>query len=249
MDQYNAGDSDTQTEFTLLYLDEDGYRHEIGTRSYGSSSATDLRWINAFAVQFSSLDPPIATTDKGSKSLYLQVRTTSSSRANGFHMWAGPPHGLHPDVSARNAVLESDPEEGDTEGVAIYGQGKLPVNVAPARTPITMTLAYVPPAAAGHALRVFNFDMDNQDASPSGQVTFYLEGAPDFSPQAGQLSQDGGSGTWAATALQLPSANQFFGAYLKVAYTDNTPYSANASTWRLEYDDLVTQLASVRLIQ
>jgi hypothetical protein len=247
MDQVSSYTT-TETEYTLLYFDTDGYRHEIDSRSWGADNAvTDVRWVTAFTVRLSDY-PDIFTTDSGSRSFYLEVSTTSGERANGFHLWAGLPHTLPDDLDSRNAALLANPDREDTGGVFVYGQGYLPLNTYPSHTPITMTLAYIPPEAAGHIVTVYNFDLDCP-SSPASQVEFYLDGTPAFSPQAASISCDGSGGAWASTALQLPGPDKFFGAYLRARYSDGTALSGNASTWRLEYDDLVTQLATVRLVQ
>jgi Flp pilus assembly protein TadG len=234
----------TETEYTLLYFDTDGYRHVIDTRGWGDDNpVTDMRWVTAFTVRLSDY-PDIFTTDSGSRSFYLEVGTTSGGRANGFHLWAGPPNTLPDDLDSRNAALLANPDREDTGGVFVYGQGYLPLNTYPAHTPITMTLAYIPPEAAGHTVSVYNFDLDCLSGS---QVEFYLEGTPSFSPQAASISC---TGAWASTALQIPGPDRFFGAFLRARYTEgSTSWTGNESTWRLEYDDLVTQLATVRLVQ
>jgi Flp pilus assembly protein TadG len=234
----------TETEYTLLYFDTDGYRHVIDSRSFGADNViTDMRWYNTFTVRLSDY-PDIFTTDSGSRSFYLEVGTPSGGRANGFHLYAGLPHTLPDDLDSRNAALRADPDREDTGGVFIYGQGYLPLNTYPSHTPITMTLAYIPPEAAGHTVSVYNFDLDCLSGS---QVEFYLEGTPSFSPQAASISCDG---VWQATNLQLPGPDRFFGGFLRARFREGgTSWTGNESTWRLEYDDLVTQLATVRLVQ
>ena len=198
------------------------------------------------AFRLTSSDyPDIITSDTGSKSLYLQVETTSGGRANGFHLWAGAPYppSLPRNVNARNATLLGDPSQEDTGGVAIYGQGRLPMAIYPARTPITMTLAYIPPEAAGYTLRVQNFDLKD----PWGlglDLEFDFEGAP-FTPVDGDISLNG---AWAGTNLQIPGPDQFFGAFLLARYREVAFPNGNGATWRVEFDDLVTQLATVRII-
>ncbi len=97
---------------------------------------------------------------------------------------------------------------------------------------------------AGHAVRVSNFDLD----CPGSTLTFSMDGAPTFSqpPGGGQISCNA---VWDDTVLQIPPENEFFGAFLMAHYDEGTGHRSNVATWRLEYDDLVTPLATVRIVE
>lgn len=256
----------TQTEYRLYYHkqlpDQSILREPIGTTFVGGAddSTTDMQWALAWTVDVNCDDglcdvPDIVESGDGSRSLYLEVDGITGWSKNGWDLWAGPPptDTVPVNVNDRNIFLLQNPWSHDSGGIVTFGSGYLPftVNVDGYTEPITMTFAFVPPAAVGVGINLYHFD---NDAGTLGQtVDYYLEGVDEWHYQ-GTLSLDG---TWSTTTnylYQAPGARdhdsaavpeEFYGAYLKARYRAGF---VDSSTWRLEYEGLVGDVF-VRLIQ
>jgi hypothetical protein len=266
----------TETEYRLYYHkqlpDQSILRQDIGTYlGSANDSSTDMRWVLAWTVDVSCDDddctasggcpddfcsvPDIVEGDDGSRSLYLEVDGISGWSENGWDLWAGPPttDTVPVDINDRNLYLLENEWSHDSGGIVTFGSGYLPlnVNVDAATEPISVTFAFVPPAALGVGINVFHFD---NDAGSLGQtIDYYLEGVEDWHYQ-GTLSLNG---TWSAAQNYVyqppgsrdhdsaPIPDEFYGGYLNARYRASF---LDSSTWRLEYEGVVGDI-SVRLIQ
>jgi hypothetical protein len=255
----------TQTEYRLYYHrqlpDQSIMREEISTYEGGANDlTTDMQWVVAWTIDIDCGDgacdvPDIAVTEDGSRSLYLEVDGVTGWSENGFDLWAGPTttDTVPLNVNERNLYLLNNPWSHDSGGIVTFGSGYLPLNVNldAASEPMTVTFAYVPPAAAGVGINVFHFD---NDAGSLGQaIHYYLQGVDEWHYE-GTLSLNG---TWSTSHdydYQPPGSRdhdsaevpeEFYGGYLKARY--NTSF-LDTSSWRLEYEGVVGDMF-VRLIQ
>jgi hypothetical protein len=252
----------TTTSYTLYYMDANNARHDLATYTKGGASSdanTDLLWTTPAGffpyVEATSPNyccPNIAVAEDGSRNLFLEVEPTAGSSENGFDLWAGPLRLIDKDVNYRNVRLLEDPDLQSSGGVVITSIGYLPLNVN-VDTMFTVTLAYIPPEAAGVYINVANFDNDcpcgndceAEEEAPrcSGWgckgLDFYLEGVPNFH-EYGIISR---GNQWGENSFQIPEI--FFGGYLKAVYYTS---KYDTSSWRAEYEGVVGS-TFVRLIR
>lgn len=272
--------ADTTTEYRLYYYTTSGDRVNIATYTGqpNNSDNTDLRWVcpggNApqdpqnhivgygqfaadpsFEVNLADLDGIVVNED-GSRSLYLEVQSTSGWSENGFDLWAGPAtytntYIIPADVNERNIWIEQQRALGvaqphNSQGITVYGMGILPLNVNQDTT-YTVTLAYIPPEARGIDLCVYHWDTDVGGRS----VYYWFEGYP-RSTVMGTLSA---GNSWTATpdnydfdagCDRVSVPDDFVGGYLYAQYTMG---AQDTSTWLLQYQKPIPSVSFVRLIQ
>jgi Flp pilus assembly protein TadG len=256
---YTADPHNTTTRFSLYYLDENNGRHDIASYTKGgadSDADTDLQWVTPANLRFQLSDyPDVAVAENDSRSFFLEVEPTAGSSENGFDLWAGPvsAYPVPKEVNARNVyLLRYGLDRHDSGGIVITSIGYLPLNVN-VDTTFTVTLAYIPPEAAGVYINVDNFDNDCpcggrcEQALPAPRcggwgcrgLDFYLEGVPSFH-EYGIIST---GNQWGENRFQIPE--NFFGGYLKAVYLTS---QYDTSSWRAEYEGVVDN-TFVRLIK
>ena len=250
----------TTTRYTLYYLSQgDNVKHVIASYTKGgadSDAGTDLQWVTPANFRFRLSDyPDVAVAEDGSRSFFVEVEPTAGYSENGFDLWAGPasPYPVPKDVNQRNVyLLRNGLDRHDSGGVVVTSIGYLPLNVN-VDTTFTVTLAYIPPEAAGVYINVANFDNDcpcgsNCAASlPAPRCSgwgckgldFYLEGVPGFHEFA--IISRGNQ--WGENRFQIPE--NFFGGYLRAVYYTS---QYDTSSWRAEYEGIVGN-TFVRLIK
>jgi hypothetical protein len=258
---YNA-----TTQYTLYYYRQRGdgslERHDLASYTKGGAnddSDTDLRWVcpggslpddpsdtdyGSFEVD---VDPESPTTDTpgiyvnpvdGSRALFLDIEAISGASENGFDLWAGPRYINLPDnINDLNIYLIEHEGARDEAGVVVYGIGHLPMNSNhDATSPVTVTLAFVPPEWEGRTMYVDQFDND----SGTTGITFFFDSIPmsDWS-YGGTLAPGGQWGTNEFTIPSVPTYT-FYGGYLQAAYdagshdTFGWKLGADATPWLVE---------------
>jgi hypothetical protein len=200
----------------------------------------------SFEVDMNTLTD-IQVNEDGSRSLFLEVEATEGWSENGFDLWAGPRTAANlampADLNARNVYIDRLRYQGnqtphDSGGVICYGSGHLPLNVNQDAT-YKVTLAYIPPEAAGDWIRVYHWDTD----VGGNYIKYYFEGFP--GETGGTLS---GNGSWTPPSdgfdrVYVPDG--FVGGFLYAEYSQG---GQDTSTWRMEYEDIVGD-TFVRLIE
>ncbi|MDY7040783.1 MAG: hypothetical protein SVX38_07960, partial [Chloroflexota bacterium] len=256
---YTAADN-TTTNYNLYYLQAGtNARRDIASYTKGGADAdanTDLQWVTPASLRFQLADySDIAVAEDGSRFFFLEVEPTAGSSENGFDLWAGPvsEYPVPKEVNARNVyLLREGLDRHSSGGIVITSIGYLPLNVN-VDTTFTVTLAYIPPDAAGVFLNVANFDNDCPCGSACAQalaaprcsgwgcrgLDFYLEGVPSFH-EYGIIST---GNQWGENRFQIPQT--FFGGYLKAVYYTS---QYDTSSWRAEYEGVVDS-TFVRLIK
>lgn len=220
-----------------------------GVSGYGSFPAS-------FEVDMDSLTDIIRAEDN-SRSLYLEVQATSGYSENGFDLWAGPATsdnvnywgGERANVNVRNVWIDKQRYDGvlyphNADGIVVFGRGVLPLNVNHS-TMYTVTLAYIPPVAAGIDICVYHWDTD-----VGGDSIFYsFEDYP--GETEGELSEgnswgppwnDGNDLALGCDLVSVP--DDFVGGFLYARYKMG---GQDTSVWRLEYQSPVGD-SFVRLI-
>ena len=160
----------TNTKYTLYWdkgTSDPSDDVEVGTRSYGNDSTTDMQWINAFEFNRNSYQ---------GGNFRLNVKSLSGSSENGFDLRAGP---------KRTSTQQFNP----TNGTSIQAEGHLPINFNESGT-TKMTLGTVPKEAAGGQLIITKFDTDIN----SKTITYTCDQLPGKS-WPGKLSADGAFAT------------------------------------------------------
>ena len=245
---YLAERADDSVEKVLIasYMGEpDGWHTDLTWVCPGGSAPNDphsgVTGYNGFPASFevnTNNLTDIVLEDDGSRSLFLEVQGVSGWSENGFDLWAGPATdeniNMPAGVNERNLYIEQQRAQGvqtphDSSGMVVYGSGVLPLNVNQS-TMYTVTLAYIPPEAAGIHVRVYHWDTDVGGQS----ITYKFEGYPTEYP--GVLS---GGNSWKPPEtgydrLQVPG--DFVGGFLYAQYRVGRQHT---STWRLEYEEPV----------
>jgi hypothetical protein len=222
----------------------------------------------SFEIDMTKLDG-IEAGDDGSRSLFLEVETTSGWSENGFDLWAGPVTtdnvdywgGQRAQVNARNLWIDRRRAGGegnphDSGGVVTFGRGILPLNVNTG-VEYTIDLAWIPEVAQGINLCVYKWDTD----IGSEKVCYSFEGFPVWGEEGstcdpgeieGQLS---GGNSWTPEndnynfpegCDTVPIPEGFVGGYLSARYEMG---ANDSSTWLMEYQQPVPGSSYVRLIQ
>lgn len=134
-------------------------------------------------------ETPDIYIDPGSRAryLYLDVVGLDGYSENNFEMWAGPPKSVYEvpsEVNARNMFVLNQIFVGQTlpsilhphssDGVVIYGLGRLPMNSNTANR-VDIPLAAVSGQFAGQNIRVSLFDAD---AGAAGPIYFFFDTIP-----------------------------------------------------------------------
>ena len=208
----------TTTKYTLYYdrgtPDDPTDDVEIDTRSYGNTSATDMRWNSVFNL---NRDAAAYLKDAQGNAVVgnfrLNVTSTSGESENGFGLRAGP-------TRTGSTPFNS------TNGTKINGVGHIPINFNIDGT-ATIRLGTVPTSAAGKEVIIRKFDTDVQASNGAANtVTYTCSTLPGFS-YSGKLS---GNGLFATDTIPVPAS-----------YTEgvwSVTYSAgrqDTSMWDMSY--------------
>jgi hypothetical protein len=189
---------------------------QVATVTIGPSNST-YRLVWAVPPGFS-----FDTATHGTGSYRVNVKTTSGSGGNAYHMRAGPP---------RSGGAAFNP----SNGTSLAGEGKLQMFFQSNAT-VTWNLGYIPAEAAGMKLHIKKFDTDIGATSityndTSGQISW-----------TGQLSSNG---TWKEDVFTVPS--NYPGGTLRAIYTAG---QTDTSVWEMWYEGVIAgQPGRVRLVQ
>lgn len=188
----------------------------IATSSYGNTSSTDMQWVTPSGFNFNS-------ATYGTGTYRLNVKPTDGASENGFNLRAGPPRASGVAFNASN-------------GTSITATGRLPMNFNTSGT-VTVTLGYVPAAAAGGAMYIDKFDTDVGAVS----ITYRCD---TLSGQSwpGVLS---GNGLWAKDTIQIPDT--YTGGTWTATYQAGVQ---DTSVWSMSYSRIAAGTpGKVRLVQ
>jgi hypothetical protein len=188
----------------------------IATATIGPSNSTyKLKWAVPPGFSFDS-------ATYGTGNYRINVKTTSGTGGNAYHMRAGPPRGSGQSFNPNN-------------GTSLSGVGRLQMFFQADGT-VTWNLGYIPPEAAGTTLHIKKFDTDIGAQSitytdTSGYINF-----------TGMLSTNG---TWKEDVYTIPS--NYPGGTLRAIYTAGR---TDTSVWEMWYEGVLAgQPGLVRLVQ
>jgi Putative Flp pilus-assembly TadE/G-like len=197
----------------------------LGSRSYGSDSSSDMRWVSPSGFTFDRAQYP---TGK----FRLNVKSTSGSSENGFNLRAGPPHNLTasstPGWNSSTGWAHTPSEDAWYNAYGKYsaiptitGTGKLPMNFNVSGT-VTVTMGYIAAQAASGQLFIDKFDTD--------------VGAKSIVYSCDTLSQTwpgtlAANGTWARDTIPLPDnyAGGIWTATYQAGVQDTSIWSITSS--------------------
>lgn len=131
--------------------------------------------IDSFEINLNSDVPSIVVDPStGARYIYLDVTAESGASENGFEIWAGPPiyaETTPSDVNARNLLALNQPGSHNSQGVAIFALGRLPMNSI-YTNPVDIPLVFIGPEQAGETVTVSLFD---SDAGADPPITFFFD--------------------------------------------------------------------------
>jgi hypothetical protein len=190
----------TTTRYRLYYDNDtpDNINDDvlINTKSYGNDSTTDMKWAKVFNFNRASY---------GAGNFRLNATTTAGSSENGFNL----------------RVNKAGQTFNANNGTSITAQGHLPMNFNQGGN-ATITIGYVPAAAAGATLDIRKFDTD----VGSQQVIYTCDTLPGMS-WTGVLS---GNGQFTTDTLNIPA--NYTGGNWKATYTAG---AQDTSVWEMSY--------------
>ena len=188
----------------------------VATATIGPSNSTyKLKWAVPSGFSFNS-------ATYGAGNYRVNVKTTSGTGGNAYHIRGGPPRGSGVPFNPNN-------------GTSLSGVGRLQMFFQNDAT-VTWNLGYIPPEAAGMILHIKKFDTDIGAQSityndTSGYINF-----------TGTLSTNG---TWREDVYTIPS--NYPGGNLRAIYTAGRN---DTSVWEMWYEGVIAgQPGRVRLVQ
>ena len=170
-----------------------------GVRDLGDHQ-TDMRWVSPGGsmsydqVQPVPVDPSsekdfeldivndlsgiLTDASTGDRYVYLDVTAISGSSENGFEIWAGPANyteTVPSEVNARNLKTLNEPGAHSSEGVAVFGLGRVPMNSNYGNM-VDIPLAFVGSEFSGSSIFANLYDSDSGAEPP---ITFYFNSIPE----------------------------------------------------------------------
>lgn len=162
---YGSYTTTTTTKYTLLFTNgtaDTSDDIELGTASYGGSSATDMQWVRPNGFQINLDDPRWGDLEYSSTAFRVNVQSTDGTSENGFLLRAG---------ESRDDPNDS-PTFNSNNGTSLTAQGKIPINFNQSGS-VTVNLGYVPAGATQVTVDKFDTDVGAQSVTYSDGVTTY----------------------------------------------------------------------------
>lgn len=155
----------TTTKYTLLFTNgtaDTSDDIELGTGSYGGSSATDMQWVRPNGFQINLDDPRWGNLAHSPTAFRVNVQSTAGTSENGFLLRAG---------ESRDDPGDS-PTFNSNNGTSLVAQGKIPINFNQSGS-VTVNLGYVPAGANRVTIDKFDTDVGAQSVTYNDGLTTY----------------------------------------------------------------------------